>query len=92
MVKISLKTYLERLRKRRFGSNPLSSCEMEFFEVYSGESLQSFCSTASGFGLLKTVEKGGDTAGKNNIKFLQYYCSNFDEKMRYFEVKSGNKK
>jgi len=33
-----------------------------------------------------------DTACKNNIKFLQYYCSNLDEKMGYLEVRGGNKK
>jgi hypothetical protein len=33
-----------------------------------------------------------DTACKNYIKFLQYYCSNPDAKVGYFEVKNGNKK
>jgi hypothetical protein len=33
-----------------------------------------------------------DSPCENTTKFLQYYCSNFDEKMRYFEVKDGNKK
>ena len=33
-----------------------------------------------------------DTAGKNNIKFLQYYCINLDEKAGYFGARKGNKK
>ena len=41
---------------------------------------------------IENRQERGDTACKNSIKFLQYYCSNFDEKMGYSEVKTGNKK
>ena len=39
--------------------------------------------------MLKTLEKRGDTASKNYIKFLQYYYSNLDENIGYFEVVNG---